>query len=190
MKRSVHSLEGCNYIFVVHLSPLLWQYWSKCECILASVVQLKWKDVETPFESYPYSLAGISQPLGDMGIGWAYVALQGAPFVGEHVRIHELQPGNDLFQLVSEYKALDAIAVIVANSAVDGTVFYNVKRKSEIPVVILTPEHGKKLLEVLRNATDAEVMCTIRPAAISRVPSRKTSRQKGGLLESATIWSH
>ena len=123
-------------------------------------IELKFKEMPEPHWRFSYRPAGISPPISDQGIKWTIVALQKTYLIAQHLRCHELQPGDDLRSLVAEYQSKDALAVIVVNY--DGSsVFEHEEQKTEIPVVVLRPEDGKSFQAAVRDSSGTELVCRI-----------------------------
>ena len=81
---------------------------------------------------------------------------------GDHVFVHKLEPGENLAQLVTEYRGNSAKAVVVVNTAESYTVHpthLEGLEKSNFPLLILTLSDGQKLLKALDHPND--VMCDI-----------------------------
>ncbi len=115
-------------------------------------------------EQFPYRLAGLSPPLPERGIGWRIVALQRAYLRAQHIRCHQLQPGDDLADLVVTYASKEAITVIIIDYE-GSDVFQDVQPKSDVPVVVLSPSDGHNFHNIVRLATGDEILCRIRDSS-------------------------
>ena len=81
---------------------------------------------------------------------------------GDHVFVHKLEAGDNLAQLVAEYRGNSAKAVVIVNTAESYTVHpthLEGLEKSYFPLLILTLNDGQKLLKALDQPDD--VMCDI-----------------------------
>ncbi len=98
------------------------------------------------------------------GIGWRIVALQRAYLRAQHIRCHQLQPGDDLADIVVACASKEAIAVIVIDYE-GSDVFQDVQPKSDIPVVVLSPSDGHNFHNIVRLAMGDEILCRIRDSS-------------------------
>ena len=107
------------------------------------------------YGSYSYALSPLT--VAPKGIDWKIIAPSGADIVCDHIHCHEIKPDDNLDVLIAECRANHAVAIVLVNCDDNYSLPETVQShftKTDYPVLVLTANDGKKLLQTLREEDD------------------------------------
>ena len=79
------------------------------------------------------------------------------PLFREHIRVHEVQRGEDLSELLAEFSWSCASAVVFINTSDEYKLDGSIGEVKDIPVVIVSNKDGKAILKFLNKDTYPQV---------------------------------
>ena len=156
---------------------------------------LKVQEQEKPFAAFTYALTPAMEKATP--VNWKILVTEDVQ--SQHIRCHELQPGDSLAQLVRQYRSAYALAVVVINMEDSYTLapaFLKEMERDNYPVLVLTKSDGKELLSHLDRYEDVYVyarvdvesmvdVVTQQPRLHPPQPSRSSSGALGSSSEEA-----
>ena len=107
------------------------------------------------YGSYSYALSPLT--VAPKGIDWKIIAPSGADIVCDHIHCHEVKPDDNLDVLIAECRANRAVAVVLVNCDENYSLPETIQScftKTDYPVLVLTANDGKKLLQTLLEEDD------------------------------------
>ena len=143
------------YLLVSDLAPL-----ATGSITFPSGLKLTLQYQNDPFRAFTYAPTPLTEGINPV----KKKVLVTESVQGDHVFVHKLDPGDNLAQLVAEYRSNSAKAVVVVNTAESYTVHpthLEGLEKSNFPLLVLTLSDGQKLLKALDQPDDVEVICDI-----------------------------
>lgn len=114
------------------------------------------------YGSFSYALSPLT--VAPKGIDWKIIVPSGADIVCDHIHCHEVKPDDNLDELIAECRANRAVAVVLVNCNDNYFLPDTIQScftKTNYPVLVLTANDGKKLLQTLQEDDDGDFQVKI-----------------------------
>lgn len=156
-----------NYACVVRLGSF--QHSVSDKLVLVSLsssfpgLLLSYKSQKQAFISYTYALTPLSD--SPSRVDWKILTAEGLEC--QHIRYHQLQPGDSLNSLATKYKKLHAVSIVLANTEDSLQLAPEFKesavklKKGSLAVILISSEDGKSLREFLNRHDTGELYARI-----------------------------
>ena len=144
-------------------------------------LQLSLKGHKQAFVSFTYQLSPLMEHA--VHIDWKVLTAEGVEC--QHVRYHQLQPGDTLNDLASKYRKAHAVAIILVNTEnsleLAAEFCQNVVRnkKTTFPLIVISSEDGKSLREFLNRHDPGELQARVESKNQLHVELQKKTRATG-----------
>lgn len=144
-------------------------------CIDVSGLQLRVKGHDQPFLTFDYALSPLTENLAP--VDWKILVTEDVQ--SQNIRCHDLQAGEKLPSLVTQYQQAYAMAVILLNSEESYSLdpaFLEGGERSSYPVLVLKHSDGMRLLHALDRYEGQDVL-----ARVDVVESTVDSQSQGSV---------
>ena len=124
---------------------------------------LSYKNQKQAFISYTYALTPLSD--SPSRVDWKILTAEGLEC--QHIRYHQLQPGDNLNSLAAKYKKLHAVSIVLVNTEDTLQLAPEFKesavklKKGSLAVILISSEDGRSLREFLNRHDTGELHARI-----------------------------